>query len=140
MTLLGMVNGVDFGALRDHVLAAPVVDGKFGDHPWDRWASAAEQVGLPERLVALGRAVMREAHQHAWPDALQVEVGLFDGGVMMLTQALALPAECEARWDWLIGTDGGRNADGAAPPRVTREPTELAAALKAAGYQVAELP
>lgn len=138
--MLGVVNGVDFGALRDHVLAAPLVDGKFGDHPWDRWAVAAEQVGLPERLVALGRAVMREAHQHGWADGVQVEAGLLDGGVLMLTQGLALPTNAAARWDWLIGSDGGRNTDGAAPPRVTRDPAELAAALKAAGYQVADLP
>jgi hypothetical protein len=132
--LLGVVNGVDVQTLRDHVLAAPVKEGKYGDYPWDRWQHAAEQVGLPERLVALGRAIFREAYQHGWDDMPSCEAGWLDGGTLMLIQGLAFPEACEQRWDWLLATDGGRGDEGKEPPRVLRDPREICRALKERGY------
>ena len=56
----------------------------------------------------LGRAVMREADQHAWCERLKKECGWSDGGRAMLARVQKRPARTVARWHWLLQTDGLR--------------------------------
>jgi len=54
----------------------------------------------------LGRAVMREAHQHNWRDHLKIECGWNDDGEEMLELALSEPEQAAKRWEHLLQTDG----------------------------------
>ena len=76
---------------------------------WDHWQGLALERGLAPDLATLGRAVMREAHQHAWCERLKAECGIFDDGRAMLRRALARPERAAARWHWLLVTDGLRS-------------------------------
>ena len=79
-----------------------------GDWPWDHWERLALASGLAVELATLGRAVMREARQHAWCERLKKECGLRDDGRAMLARVLRHPARTAARWHWLLQTDGLR--------------------------------
>lgn len=79
-----------------------------GDYAWDCWQTRAQAAGLPEDLAVLGRAVMREAVQHAWAPELKAECGWSDAGQAMLERALADGEATAARWRELLNTDGGR--------------------------------
>ncbi len=79
-----------------------------GAYAWDRWQTQALAAGLSEDLAGLGRAVMREAVQHAWEQHLQAECGWADAGQAMLELALRDGAAAEKRWQYLLETDGGR--------------------------------
>ena len=79
-----------------------------GDWPWDHWERLALANGLTAGLATLGRAVMREARQHAWCERLKKECGLRDEGRAMLARVLRHPERTAARWEWLLVTDGLR--------------------------------
>ena len=57
-----------------------------GDWPWYHWERFALESGLAAGLATLGRAVMREARQHAWCERLKKECGLRDDGRAMLAR------------------------------------------------------
>ena len=46
-----------------------------GAYPWDEWATRARGAGVPEDLLQTGRALVREAYQHNWPDSLCILSG-----------------------------------------------------------------
>jgi hypothetical protein len=75
---------------------------------WDHWERLALERGLAPDLATLGRAVMREASQHAWCGRLKAECGLFDDGRAMLARVFKQPERTAARWQWLLVTDGLR--------------------------------
>jgi hypothetical protein len=79
-----------------------------GAYPWDDWQRLALAAGLPSDLATLGRAVMREADQHAWCERLKKECGLRDAGRAMLARVSKHPVRTAARWQWLLVTDGQR--------------------------------
>ena len=79
---------------------------KPGSYPWDFWETRAIEAGLPEELAILGRAVMREAHQHNWNPHLQAECGWLDNGEQMLELATSEPHKAKKRWEHLLETDG----------------------------------
>jgi hypothetical protein len=83
---------------------------KPGEFPWDEWQQRARAAGVPEALASLGRAVIREAHQHAWSAALQSECGWDDDGDAMIGLALRDAAGAERRWSGLLETDAGEHA------------------------------
>ncbi len=78
-----------------------------GGYPWDAWKAKALAAGVPEALAWSGRAVMREAYNHNWPERLQEECGWGDEGAAMLELALQHPEQAAERWEWLEATDGG---------------------------------
>jgi hypothetical protein len=78
---------------------------KPGEFPWDEWQLRARAAGVPEALASLGRAVIREAYQHAWSAALQSECGWDDDGDAMIAFALRDAAGAERRWSRLLETD-----------------------------------
>ena len=80
----------------------------YGGYPWDVWERCALAGGMAAGLANLGRAVMREAYQHAWSERLKKECGWSDEGRAMLRRVLAHPCRCAARWAWLLATDGLR--------------------------------
>jgi hypothetical protein len=79
-----------------------------GQWPWDHWERHALECGLAADLANLGRAVMREADQHAWCWRLMAECGWNDAGRAMLARLLAHPRRTAARLEWLLETDGQR--------------------------------
>ena len=79
-----------------------------GAYPWDDWERSALASGLAAELANLGRAVMREAYNHAWCERLKRECGWCDAGRLMLRRVLAQPERTAARWRWLLETDGQR--------------------------------
>lgn len=79
-----------------------------GQYPWDDWERTALAAGLPDNVAALGRAVMREAYQHGWPDWLKVHCGWGDEGRTMIKLALQSEGEAKRRWTLLLETDGLR--------------------------------
>ena len=81
-----------------------------GAYPWDDWQREALASGLDPQLAALGRAVMREAYQHDWCDRLKYECGIDikDTAAGMIACAKDHPHLAEARWQWLLATDGLR--------------------------------
>lgn len=81
-----------------------------GGLPWDDWQREALAAGLIPDLAALGRAVMREACQHDWCDRLKYECGIDNAGTAagMIACAKEHPYLAEARWQWLLATDGLR--------------------------------
>lgn len=79
-----------------------------GAYAWDHWQMRALETGLDHDLSQLGRAVMREAVQHAWCPSLLVECGWEDDGQDMLDLARLDPATARRRWEWLLDTDGGQ--------------------------------
>lgn len=80
----------------------------YGQYPWDAWDRMALARGVSEDLAALGRAVMREAYQHAWCDRFRSLCGWGDEGQRMIALALRSPATARRRWEWLMETDGQR--------------------------------
>lgn len=131
--LIPVLNGLDMVRLRDTVLTAPVFGGTAGDYPWDRFHKCALQAGVPDDLANLGRSVFREAFQHDWPDEAKVECGWLDGGATMIFQALALPEEAAARWNYLYSADNLGDAPYAEP--VTSDPMDLAEELESRGIK-----
>jgi hypothetical protein len=89
--------------LRSHVLQCT-----YGHYPWDDWKKKALEKGVPEKLADLGRAVMREAFQHDWPENLKSLCGWHDEGLCMIRIALRSPKTAEKRWQRLLETDGLR--------------------------------
>lgn len=79
-----------------------------GRYAWDRWQAEALEAGLSQDLAQLGRAVMREAVQHAWSEEHQRECGWRDQGQVMLVQALQHGETTAQRWRHLLETDGER--------------------------------
>ena len=81
-----------------------------GAYPWDDWHREALASGLDAQLASLGRAVMREAYQHNWCDRLKYECGIdnVDTAAGMISCAKDQPHLVEARWQWLLATDGLR--------------------------------
>lgn len=81
-----------------------------GAFPWDGWQRQALASGLDAQLAALGRSVMREAYQHDWCDRLKYECGIdnADTAAGMISCAKDQPHLVEARWQWLLATDGLR--------------------------------
>lgn len=79
-----------------------------GNFPWDHWKERALAAGMRPELAVLGRAVMREAYQHAWNEDLQRVCGWEDEGNAMLVAALEAPEQAAAEWQSLLDTDGGR--------------------------------
>lgn len=77
-----------------------------GDYPWDHWERWAKEDGIPDDLACLGRAVVREAYQHNWPDDLKAECGWEDDGRRMLQLAKTSPEKAQARWTYLLESDG----------------------------------
>jgi len=77
-----------------------------GSYPWDFWEKRALEAGLARELAVLGRAVMREAHQHNWRNHLKTECGWSDNGAEMLELALSKPEQAAERWEHLLQTDG----------------------------------
>lgn len=75
---------------------------------WDAWEERAKAGGVVADLAQLGRAVMREADQHAWSEELQAECGWADDGDAMIALALDKPEIARSRWSWLLDTDGGQ--------------------------------
>lgn len=92
-------------AREDRLLAC-----KPGEYPWDDWQREALAAGVAADLAQLGRAVMREAHQHAWCDSLKYECGAGHEGSAkgMILEAKECPERCRSRWEWLLATDGLR--------------------------------
>jgi len=80
----------------------------YGDYPWDHWQAMALAAGVPEALAVLGRATIREAHQHSWCERLQSLCGWGDEGRRMIALALRSPATARTRWEWLLAADGMR--------------------------------
>lgn len=80
----------------------------YGQYPWDDWQRMALARGVPEELATLGRAVMREAHQHAWGERLRSLCGWKDEGRRMIALALRSPETARLRWGWLLESDGQR--------------------------------
>ena len=81
-----------------------------GTYPWDEWKQEALAAGLFPETASLGRAVMREAFQHNWCDQLKYECGIYnaDTAAGMIACAKEQPDLVEARWRWLLETDGLR--------------------------------
>lgn len=63
---------------------------------------------MSPETATLGRAVMREAYQHAWSKDLQRACGWEDEGNAMLVWGLEAPKEAAVQWQDLLDTDGGR--------------------------------
>lgn len=82
----------------------------YGQYPWDFWEKRARARGLEQELAALGRAVMREAHQHQWTSCLQQLCGWEDEGEAMIELALAAPERANYLWGKLLDTDGCRGS------------------------------
>jgi hypothetical protein len=80
----------------------------YGAYPWDDWERMALASGLAADLANLGRAVMREAYNHAWCGRLRKECGWGDEGRAMLARVTALPRRTAGRLEWLLATDGLR--------------------------------
>lgn len=91
--------------LDDRILAS-----EPGSYPWDDWQRAAVAAGIASGLAALGRSVMREAYQHDWCAQLKYECGIDnpDTAAGMIACAREQPQLMEARWQWLLATDGLR--------------------------------
>ena len=79
-----------------------------GGYPWDFWQLRACERGLSPDLSGLGRAVMREAHQHQWEPFLQWLCGWEDRGEAMIALALVSLEQAARMWRKLLVTDGGR--------------------------------
>jgi hypothetical protein len=85
---------------------------KPSEYPWDDWQRQALAAGVSDELANLGRAVMREADQHNWCDSLKYECGISspdpDYARNLIEFVKEQPARYDARWRWLLGTDGLR--------------------------------
>lgn len=88
-----------------------------GAYPWDAWATRARAAGVPEDLLQSGRALVREAYQHGWPDPLCVLSGWrYVGpegrwevaGEELIAAALKHPSAASAVWTYLLESDGER--------------------------------
>lgn len=96
------------GELQENEDLSPLRPDAEGHYAWDRWQAQALAAGLNWELAALGRAVMREAAQHAWDPDLKAECGWDDAGQAMLEQALHDGPAADSRWTYLLNTDGLR--------------------------------
>jgi DNA primase catalytic core len=76
------------------------------ERPWDAWHRRALAACVTAELAELGRAVLREAEQHDWDEALRAQCGGDDDGAAMLELALAAPAQATERWQRLLDRDG----------------------------------
>lgn len=81
-----------------------------GHYPWDYWEKRTLAAGVSAELASLGRAVMREAHQHAWSERLRAICGWNDRGEAMIVQAQQTPERASFVWQELLETDGGRGS------------------------------
>lgn len=81
-----------------------------GGYPWDDWQREALAAGVSNELADLGRAVMREAYQHAWCEELREECGAGreEAAQGMIFETLEQPGWARSRWSWLLATDGLR--------------------------------
>ena len=77
-----------------------------GAYPWDEWERYAMGCGVSEELAGLGRAVIREASQHAWSSRMQRLSGWADDGQAMIRLALKYPRTAWRRWELMLVTDG----------------------------------
>jgi hypothetical protein len=82
----------------------------YGHYPWDYWEKRALGAGVSEELARLGRAVMREAHQHAWSEPLRAVCGWNDRGEAMIVLAQQTPEQASFVWQELLETDGCRGS------------------------------
>ncbi len=98
----------DSAATRPRLRDDEVMGSTYGAYPWDGWEKYAVAHGVAAELAALGRAVIREAWQHAWDERLRSLCGWRDDGRRMLRLAQRHPALAEKRWTRLLDTDGGR--------------------------------
>ncbi len=73
---------------------------------WDLWHERAVAAGVSSDLAELGRAVMREAEEHAWSEELCARLGGDDDGEAMLDRALAEPEAAGREWQRLLDSDG----------------------------------
>jgi hypothetical protein len=97
-----------FAPIQTTALDARLLTCSAGAYPWDDWERSSLSSGLAADLANLGRAVMREAYNHAWCERLRKECGWSDEGRAMLRRVLAQPRRTAARWAWLMATDGLR--------------------------------
>lgn len=81
-----------------------------GRYPWDFWERRALEEGVSKELASLGRATMREAHQHAWEPLQRKLAGWEDDGETMLHLGLNAPEEAKFIWERLLETDGCRGS------------------------------
>jgi hypothetical protein len=61
---------------------------------WDHWRREAFEQGMDADAADVGRALIREAHQHAWPDHVDMEA--------MMVRGLREPAEARERWQHIL--------------------------------------
>ena len=77
---------------------------RAGENVWDVWQRLALKIGVNKELALLGRAVMREFYQHAW-EAYGDEVST-EAAPDMIALALGDPHYADARWTYLLESDG----------------------------------
>ena len=95
--------------MEDRTFGEVISDGvacKPGEYPWDDWQAWAIEDGIEEKLAQLGRAVIREASQHNWPEKLKGECGWEDDGADMIRIAKHSPDKARIRWEYLLASDG----------------------------------
>ena len=108
LAILGLTRE-QFGSLQQSkVDLTPFQRDEQGRYAWDRWQDLAITAGVQNELAQLGRAVMREAVQHDWPQKLKTECGWKDGGKKMLELSKKAPEKAQSRWEFLLDTDGNR--------------------------------
>lgn len=69
---------------------------------WDQWERLALQCGVPPELAKLGRAVMRDWHQHGRGDET---LGAEADGDFMIDLALSDPDEALRRFNEALHAD-----------------------------------
>jgi len=94
--------------LRPRLREDEVLGSRYGAYPWDGWERWALTQGVTKELAALGRAAIREAWQHGWPQRLCSLCGWRDDGRRMAALALRRPVLAQKRWERLLETDGGQ--------------------------------
>lgn len=102
-------------ALRKHKVGGD----KPGNHVWDEWERLALSLGVEASTAALGSEVMREFYQHDWKK-FGSEVSKKAVGTML---ALVDPEYADARWSYLLETDGEWRKRAKSEPFVTWEAT-----------------
>lgn len=79
-------------AAQHHVCPAPIYE-------WDFWHRHARARGVDPELAELGRAVYREAYQHAWGARIDEE--------SMIRSAKRAPRSTARRWAAMLEADAG---------------------------------
>jgi hypothetical protein len=69
---------------------------------WDRWEARALARGVSPELAALGRALLKIAHEKGVAVALRAEFGRDDFDEAMIENAVSDPAGEWARWHYLM--------------------------------------